>query len=66
MLAESLRADAPNFFLMSCSSGSRRQIAEHLSASIFDYPFRHIEDRAVNTPPTLPLSSRIGLYEKEK
>ena len=43
MLAEGFRADAPHFFLVSCFSRSRRQITEHLPASVFDHPFRHVQ-----------------------
>src|ERR1700685_288282 len=49
MLAESFTTDVPNFFLVSCFSRSRRQITEHLPASIFDHPFRHIQDRGEDT-----------------
>jgi hypothetical protein len=66
MLAEGFSADVPNFFLMSCFSRSRRQITEHLPASIFDHPFRHTQDRGELRRPRCSLSSRIGLYEKEK
>ena len=43
ILAEGFRADAPHFFLVSCFSRSRRQITEHLPASVFDHPFRHVQ-----------------------
>jgi hypothetical protein len=65
MLAEGFRADTPNFFLTSRLGYSRRQITEHLPASILDDAFRHVQDRG-DTPPIPPSSSRIGLYEKEK
>src|SRR5260370_16566357 len=70
MLAECFRADAPNFFLMSCFSRSRCQIAEYLPASIFDHPFRHIQDRgeyaahaAVVVPNGAVRKGEITLFE---
>jgi hypothetical protein len=70
MLAERFRTDAPNFFLISCFSRSRRQITEHLPASIFDHPFCHIQDRgeyaahaAVVVPNRTVRKGEITLFE---
>ena len=43
ILAEGFRADAPDFFLVSCFSHSRRYITKHLRASVFDHAFRHVQ-----------------------
>src|ERR1700685_2247698 len=70
MLAEGFRAGAPNFFLVSRSSRSRRQITEHLSAPIFDHLFRHVQNRgeyaahtAVVVPNRAVRKGEIALFE---
>jgi hypothetical protein len=65
MLTEGFRAHAPDFILMSGFSCSRRQIAEHLPAPIFDHLFRHIQNRgeyAAHAAVIVP----NRLYENEK
>ena len=65
MLAEGFRADAPNFFLMSCFSRSRRQITQYLSASIFDHPFRHIQDRGQHATHTAVVIWNRAIRKRE-
>src|ERR1700679_4034477 len=49
MLGEGFRADPPDVLFMSCCGRSRRQIAEHLPAPIFNYPLRHFQNRGEYT-----------------
>ena len=43
IFAEGFRTDAPNFFFGSRSCRSRRQVAKQMPASIFEHPFRRLE-----------------------
>ena len=70
MLGEGFRADPPDVLFMSCFGRSRRQITEHLPASIFDHPFRHIQNRgkyaahgAIVVPNRAVRKGEIALFE---
>ena len=41
--AERFRADAPDFFLVARFGRPRCHIAQHLNATVFDHPFRHVQ-----------------------
>src|SRR5579862_622704 len=65
MLADSFRADAQYFFLISRFSHSRRQVAEHLPASIFDHALRHIKDGGEHTADAAVVVSNRAIRERE-